>query len=237
MTREAIILAGGLGSRLRSVTGSLPKPLAPVAGRPFLELLLEMLAWDGFSHVVLSLGYGADAIRERFGNGSPRLALSYVIEESPLGTGGAMREAFQHLHGARAFVVNGDTFAQPGFGAMETSLASSAATLAVALKRVENVSRNGAVLVENGLNTGFVKKGDAGAGLINAGVYLTGRDLFDGFDLPPSFSFERDFLAANLAQLQPLGFVMDGYFIDIGVPEDYARAQRELPMIMEAHRD
>jgi len=234
MTSEAIILAGGLGTRLRSAIGDLPKPLAPVGGRPFLQLLLSSLSRAGIDRVVLSLGHGAQPIRERFAT-CTHPHLTFAIEETPLGTGGAIRDSQRQIRGDHAFVLNGDTFVNLDFTAMEIAFKAARTKLAVALKRVPDVSRYGAVLVESSRVTGFVEKGLCHEdGLINAGVYLASRDLFEGTALPDSFSFERDFLPTNLTRLDALGFITDGFFIDIGVPEDYARAQRELPTIMAA---
>jgi len=234
--REAVVLAGGLGTRLRSAVGELPKALAPVGGRPFLDWLLQALAQQGFGHVVLSLGYRADAITQHLHDtgGVPGLDISYAVEQQPLGTGGAIRQSLEHVRGERAFVLNGDTLVQADFGAMEAAGEHYRARLVMALKAVDDAARYGAVRLGGDHVAAFVEKGAPGPGLINAGVYLVRRDLFEGLSLPDRFSFEQDFLVPNLDELRVVACITQGYFIDIGVPEDYARAQTEIPAILTA---
>jgi D-glycero-alpha-D-manno-heptose 1-phosphate guanylyltransferase len=231
--REAVVLAGGLGTRLRSAVGGLPKSLAPVGGRPFLDWLLQALAREGFGHVVLSLGYRAEAITQHLhATGSvPGLDISHAVEQEPLGTGGAIRQSLAHVRGKQAFVLNGDTLVQADFAAMEAASEQHRARLVMALKAVDDVARYGAVRLSGDHIAAFVEKGGPGPGLINAGIYLARRDLFEGFSLPDRFSFEQDFVAPNLSELQPVACVTEGYFIDIGVPEDYVRAQTEIPAL------
>jgi len=221
---QAVILAGGLGTRLRSVVGDLPKPLAPVAGRPFLARLLDRLERQGFTSAVLSVGYRHESIVDRHG----AIRLAYAIEREPLGTGGGLRAALAMIERFPCFALNGDTLLDVDYQAMRTAHAAARAPLTMALRRIADVSRYGRAVVEDGRVVGFAAAGAPGPGLVNAGVYLFAGNLLDDPALPPSFSFERDFLEPRAATLRPLAFETDGYFIDIGVPEDYARAQREL---------
>ena len=224
---QAIILAGGFGTRLRSVVGDVPKPMAPVAGRPFLACLLESLSEQGFKRVVLSVYYQAKHIRACFGDWFAGMQIDYAEEPEPLGTGGAIAFALQKVDQDKpVFVLNGDTFVSLNYRDWETD-----AVFSVALCQVPDTARYGRVELINGTVTAFHEKGMPGRGLINAGVYRIQPDLLRRFDLPMVFSFEQDFLYPRVAELKPEGRVTDGYFIDIGVPEDYARAQVELPRV------
>ncbi len=222
---QAIILAGGFGTRLRQVVPDLPKPLAPVAGRPFLAIVLEQLRAQGFTKAMLAVGYRHEAIRAAFGERFGALRLSYSVEDQPLGTGGAIRLAARACSNQDVFVLNGDSFVELDFVAMRTAHQRAAARLTVCAVEVADASRYGRLLVEDSCLVGFAEKGSAGSGLINAGVYLMRRDLLETLGLPEAFSFELDVLAARLQALRPLVHRASGRFIDIGVPEDYARAQ------------
>jgi D-glycero-alpha-D-manno-heptose 1-phosphate guanylyltransferase len=221
---EAIILAGGFGTRLRSVVSDLPKPLAPVGGRPFLAILLDQLVAQGFKHVVLSVGYKHELIQQAFGNKYQNLTLSYAVEEVPLGTGGAICLAASLCKTTEVFVLNGDSYVDLDFAAMRGAHRACRAQLSICAVTVPEAGRYGCVQIEADRIVGFSEKGTAGPGLINAGVYLFAPSLVVNANLPKAFSVERDFLMARLHQLSPLAFVVDGLFIDIGVPEDYARA-------------
>jgi D-glycero-alpha-D-manno-heptose 1-phosphate guanylyltransferase len=225
---EAIILAGGLGTRLAPALGELPKALAPVAGRPFLDWLLQALAANGVTRCILSLGYKAEMVREHCGERCQGVELAYSIEETPLGTGGAIRRALPLVHEWPAFVLNGDTLAEIELAAMRRAHLAAGARISIAAASVPDASRYGLLRIAGGRVAEFQEKQGAEPGFINSGCYLFNHDLFDGLDLPERFSFERDFLAPRIGQLQPLVFAGHGYFIDIGVPEDLARAQREL---------
>jgi D-glycero-alpha-D-manno-heptose 1-phosphate guanylyltransferase len=231
---EAIVLAGGAGTRLRSVLPDMPKPMAPIQGRPFLAYLLDNLAAQGIRRVVLSVGYRRDSILNFFGGGYGGLAIDFAIEEQPLGTGGAIARTLPLLNGPEGFVLNGDTFLQLDFRAMAAAYGDYGdGNMMMALHQVPDATRYGRVVVIDGRVRGF-SFGSGGAGTINAGVYLMPRNLFDGYTLPASFSFERDFLLPNVDALQPRGFPSDGAFIDIGVPEGYEEARRFLSAIRAA---
>jgi len=224
---EAIILAGGLGTRLRSVVPNLPKPLARIGGRPFLAYLLDFLASQGITSVLLSVGYRAVDIVSAFGSRHGDLALGYVIEEAPLGTGGALRDALSRVERFPVLAMNGDTYLEFDHRAMVRAHVESRASLSLAVSPRTDTGRYGQVIVAEGRVVAFDADG-AGPGFINCGCYLLADNLLDDPALPETFSFERDFLAAKVAALRPMAFVTDGYFIDIGVPEDYVRAQTEL---------
>jgi D-glycero-alpha-D-manno-heptose 1-phosphate guanylyltransferase len=229
MIDEAIILAGGLGTRLRGVLGDEPKPMAPVGGRPFLAHLLDRLAAGGVRHAVLAVGYRHEMIREHFGPSYGGLELSYVVEAEPRGTGGGLRLGATALRGDAAFALNGDTLFAVDLAALAALFDDRDADVALALKRVPDVGRYGAVrLGADGRVLAFGEKGGTGPGSINGGVYALRRGLLADPALPDVFSFERDLLEPRHREVRAYGLESDAYFIDIGIPEDYARAQREL---------
>jgi len=225
---EAIVLAGGRGTRLASVIQGVPKVLALVGGRPFLELLLQRLKQRGMRRVILSVGYLAGRIREHFGEQFDGLEIAYAMEEEPLGTGGAVMNALTLAESQAVLVLNGDTFADVDYGVMMDRHIESGVAASMAVAEIPDCTRYGRVVIENGRVTGFTEKGYAGPGLISVGAYAMNRDVFAPFNMPSVFSIEADFFAAHIDALRPLAFVTSGYFIDIGVPEDLARAQTEL---------
>lgn len=227
---EAIVLAGGLGTRLRSRVADRPKPMAEVAGKPFAAWLLDYLAGQGVTAIIFSLGYRGEVIADYFGTHCGGLAIRYAVEETPLGTGGAIHLALAESRQDPVWVVNGDTMLRLDYQAMWLAHHSGAEPpMTMALRRVDDTARYGTVNVSGDRVTGFVAGGTGGSGLINSGVYLLSPRLFDGHDLAAAFSLERDFLPLAARQGRIGAFVTDGWFIDIGVPEDYHRAQTELP--------
>jgi len=223
---EAIILAGGLGTRLRSVVSEVPKCMAPVDGRPFLQYMLEWLSRYDVSHVVLSVGYLKEVIFSFMDSRACPFEISYAVEEEPLGTGGGIRLALTKCREDRVIVLNGDTFFDVDLEALSFS-----APVTLALKPMRDFDRYGAVDWDGELVTGFHEKAACAEGLINGGVYALVRSQLDFAFYPKRFSFEKDLLEPLAAAHLVAGQVQDGYFIDIGIPEDYARAQRELPEI------
>lgn len=224
---EAVVLAGGLGTRLRQVVPDLPKPMAPVAGRPFLELVIAMLGRKGFTRVVLSVGFMAEKIVGHFGTHFAGVDLSYAIEPQPLGTGGALRYALAECRDDSVFVFNGDTYLDLEVSELASSLRPGADPVIVA-RRVPDTSRFGVLDIADGRVLGFKERGDGGPGLINAGCYVLPVDLLDGFPDGAEFSLERDFLPNAVRTRRFQVFATRGKFIDIGVPADYERAQSEL---------
>lgn len=220
----AIILAGGLGTRLKEAVPDLPKPLAPVAGKPFLHWLLRALERQGIARAVLATGYRAGAIRDLLGERFGDIALSYSEEHEPLGTGGALRRALALTRGPHAFVLNGDTYADVDLRHMLAAHMEAGARITLATVRVPDASRYGTVRVSDDRVREFLAAGKAGEGTINAGVYVLDTDLLQG-ELPDKFSFERDVLQACLDELEPLAFPGGSRFIDIGTPADFQRAQ------------
>lgn len=223
---QAIILAGGLGTRLRSIVPDLPKPMAPVAGRPFLAWVLDRLIESGFECAVLAVGYRHEAIRNHFGDNYRGLALHYSVENTPLGTGGAIRLAADHATAFPVFVLNGDTFLELDYQAMLAAHQQAGGHLSVAACRVEDASRYGALELEADRIQGFLEKGGSGPGFINAGVYLISPEILQLIPAGEPFSFEQQLLVPRVQEIRPLAFRTEGRFIDIGIPEDFRRAQQ-----------
>lgn len=228
---KAIVLAGGLGTRLRERVVDLPKPMAPVAGRPFLEYVLDRLIRGGITDIVLSVGYMADAIIGHFGNSYRDAAIRYSGEDEPLGTGGAIVHALSGQGDEPYMILNGDTLLAIDYSELLRWYEREPVDIAMVLRAVTDVSRYGAVLTSGDRVIGFTEKERAGVGLINAGVYIVRPALFDRYDLAGKFSLEADLLQPHCRLLAPKAYVTEGYFIDIGVPEDYDRAQHELPLV------
>lgn len=225
---EAIILAGGLGTRLASRLNRIPKSMAPIGDRPFLEILLDRLIIAGCSGIVLSVGHLRDAIVERFGNRYKGVPIEYAIEESPLGTGGAIRLALNLTHDQAIIVLNGDTYIDVDFSEMMKFHNSIAGCLTMAVARVDDTARYGGVLIDDQRIAGFLEKERNGPGWINGGLYVIDRNFPWKQNLGARFSFEADVLVPYISEIRPGAFVCEGYFRDIGIPEDLDRAQAEL---------
>jgi D-glycero-alpha-D-manno-heptose 1-phosphate guanylyltransferase len=228
-TDEAIILAGGFGTRLRSVVSDVPKPLAPVGGRPFLSWVLDALATQGTRRAILATGFMGDCVADVCGDSWHGMQLVYSRESEPLGTGGAIALAFSLVRGDNCLVLNGDTWLTLDWRDFDQAWQTSDARLAIALAEVADVSRYGAVRVERERVVGLVEKGHAGAGYINAGVYGIRRSLLQDLPALHNFSFENEVLMPTVKREAVFGYTRTRDFIDIGVPQDYQRAQQLVP--------
>lgn len=222
---EAIVLVGGLGTRLRSVVSDLPKPIAPVAGRPFLAHVLDQLAVSGLRRVILATGHLAEKVEQAIGPHWAGMQISYSREEAPLGTGGAISLAATQLHGDGVHLLNGDTFLRYDLRELERVVHAAGVPLGMALAQVPDVGRYGAVDIAAGRVVAFHEKGGHGAGLINAGSYFLTVAGVAALPSLPNYSFESKVLPAWVASRQVVALTSTRDFIDIGVPEDYARAQ------------
>lgn len=225
---EAIVLAGGLGTRLASRLADLPKAMAPVAGHPFLEILLTQLRRAGYTRVILSVGHLHSVIQNHFGTSFGGMSIDYAIEAAPLGTGGAIRLALTHAQQDFILVLNGDTFLQADFAAMMRFHTTERAGITMAVVHRPDISRYGGVILDGHRIVGYSEKGNAGPGFISAGVYILPRDLAWPPTLGEKFSIEYDFFAPEITRLRPAAYKVGGYFLDIGIPEDLDRAQTEL---------
>jgi len=222
---ECVILAGGMGTRLRSVVSELPKCMAPVAGKPFLHYIVSSLETFGFDHIIFSLGYKHECIEEWIASLDCSARLDFVVEDEPLGTGGGVRYALTKAREDDVFVLNGDTFFDVNYAEMLDLHRSAGASATLALRPMRDFDRYGTVnLGEDGCSvTAFLEKQHCEEGLINGGVYVIHRDALAA--LPQKFSMEKDFFEKIVGGGKVAGYVSDGYFIDIGIPSDYAQAQ------------
>jgi D-glycero-alpha-D-manno-heptose 1-phosphate guanylyltransferase len=228
MIKEAIILAGGLGTRLSgTIAAELPKCMAPVNGRPFLDYLLQYLDDLGLQRVILSVGNKHESVTENFGNTFGELHLEYAIEKEPLGTGGALRLAMQQVREPLVLVMNGDTFFEVDVPKLINAHRGREAMITMALHEVDDSSRYGSVIIDEERRiTGFVeKKQTAAKGLINGGMYVINKRYFISKELLEKFSFEHDFLQKYYLTDRIFGLICRQYFIDIGIPADYKKAQ------------
>ncbi len=228
MIRECIVLAGGLGTRLRSVVADKPKCMAPVNDKPFLYYLLQYLIKQGITHVVLSLGYKSEQVIEWCQQAGLPIAFSYAIEAEPLGTGGAILNAVSHLKGNECFIVNGDTFFDVSLPAFHNFHQQVQSKLSLALKPMREFERYGSVQLDQDARiTAFLEKKYCDEGLINGGVYLTSKQYLESLQLPTQFSFEKEVLEPEVKNGQLYGFISETYFIDIGIPADYEQVQTD----------
>ncbi len=226
--KECVILAGGFGTRLQTVIKDVPKCMAEVAGKPFISYLFDYLEKQVFSHVILSLGYKADIVIDWLATQARSFRISYVVEIEPLGTGGAIKFAFGEVEGDNALVINGDTYFDVDVPAICEFHAKNNADLTLSLKPMTNFDRYGSVDIStDGRIVGFNEKAFRSEGLINGGVYLINKQLFQNTDLPAKFSFEKDVMESRINTLRIYGFAQDTYFIDIGIPSDFEKANND----------
>lgn len=234
---HAIILAGGFGTRLKSAVPDLPKPLAPIAGKPFIAWMVKTLAAQGITGITLCVHHQWEKIRDYFAEHPESVPIGYSVESIPLGTGGAMKHALKHQSAnAPVLILNGDSFMRVDYQALFAHHRNGNACLTMVLREVPDTGRYGRVIVKKGVITSFEDGKLGKSGLINAGVYVMQPSIFEGNGLPEAFSFEHDFLPSRLEALRPQSYLAQEYFIDIGVPEDYARANEELPSILHNFR-
>ncbi|EAL8922311.1 D-glycero-D-manno-heptose 1-phosphate guanosyltransferase, partial [Campylobacter jejuni] len=220
---QAIILCGGLGTRLKSVIKDIPKPMAPINDKPFLEFIFEYLKKQGIKEVILAVSYKYEVIQEYFKDEFLGIKIKYSIEKEPLGTGGAIKEALKFIKN-EAYVLNGDTI----FDIDLKKLILNNSKICLALKQMNDFDRYGTVELDskNYIKL-FKEKEFKKQGLINGGIYFLNKDIFNDFTLQEKFSFE-EFLQENYEKLKAKAHIFDNYFIDIGVPGDYGRFMNDI---------
>ena len=232
---QAVLLAGGLGTRLRSVVSDRPKPMALIEGRPFMEYVIRGLARHGITDIIFAVGYKGSMVEEHFKDGTDMgIHVSYAYEEELLGTAGAIKNAGKFVTEDQFFVLNADTFYQLDYSRLTALAGEKNLDMALVLREVEDVSRYGAATLENQMLTGFNEKLKAAdgeekrPGTINGGVDLLKKSLLD--EIPEGkVSLEQEMIPRWMKEGKRLGgFVNDGYFIDIGIPEDYFRFQEDV---------
>ena len=225
---EAIVLAGGFGTRLQKIVNDVPKPMAPVAGYPFLKYLLDYLKEQGVCHVVLAVGYKREIIKKYFGVEYKTMKISYAEEQIPLQTGGAVKKAIKYCTEDNIYVLNGDTYYPVDLHALLAFHRNHAADVTIAAKEMHNFSRYGTIICDNNSKIiGFSEKKMCQFGLINGGVYVFKKNLFKNFS-HECFMLEKDFMEKFVGKRDFFAFVCNNYFIDIGIPEDYKKANIDL---------
>jgi D-glycero-alpha-D-manno-heptose 1-phosphate guanylyltransferase len=229
MISTAIILAGGLGTRLQNVVSDLPKCMAPVAGQPFLKFVMDELLQQGITHFILSVGYKRESIIDFVQHNYPSINIRFAIEQEPLGTGGAIKLAAGLCKEKNAFIINGDTIFKIDLKELSDKHYQFHADCTLSLKPMNQFDRYGVVEInqENRIIS-FQEKKYYESGLINGGVYALKIASFLKEELPEKFSFEKEYLEQFYTSKKFYGYINDGYFIDIGIPADYERAQTEL---------
>ncbi|HEY4717015.1 MAG TPA: nucleotidyltransferase family protein [bacterium] len=218
---KAVILAGGAGTRLRDIIADVPKPMAEVSGKPFLEYLVLQLLRNGISEVIISIGYKGDVIESYFGSGEKWNAkITYSMEDTPLGTGGGMKKAAPLIEDDSFLVMNGDSFLDLNIKEFSSYHKKKKAIATIGLASLDDTGRYGKVEInERNEVVSFVEKKANGQGLINGGVYLFNREIIDRIP-DGKVSLETEVLPA-LINHGLYGMVVNGYFIDIGLPQDY----------------
>ncbi len=227
----AIVLAGGLGTRLRGVINDLPKPMAMINGKPFLHYVFVYLSRQKVTKAILSVGYKAEVIEAHFGNKYLEVEIVYSKEDEPLGTGGAIKKAFQSVDDF-AFVLNGDTFFDIDLNGLQEFHFNTSADISMALKLMHNFDRYGTVETEDERIVKFEEKKPVEEGLINGGVYFLNKETLAGVEAE-RFSFEKEVLEKYVSVKKINGKVFGNYFIDIGIPEDYTKAQIDFKKLFE----
>jgi dTDP-glucose pyrophosphorylase/histidinol phosphatase-like enzyme len=230
--RQAVILAGGKGTRLGAITRKVPKPMLPIAGRPFLDYLLEMVERHGYEDILLLGGYLGEVLEAAYdGRRIGGATIRVMREMVPLGTAGALTVARDAL-GPRILMMNGDAFFDINLRALEQASHRSGAMATLALRSVENAARYGRVVEEQGKVIAFLEKDASrgGPGLINGGIYVLKREILDLVSALPC-SLEQDVFPALVDRGEIRGQEFDGYFLDIGLPETLEQGRRELPKV------
>lgn len=227
---QAILLAGGLGTRLRAVVSDRPKPMALIGDRPFMEYVTRELVYYGVKQIIFAVGYKGGMVEAYFGNGEAfGFTASYAYEEELLGTAGAIKNAGRFVTEDSFFVLNADTFYRMDYGRLLRLREENQLDMALVLRQVPDISRYGAAVLKGSMLAGFNEKEEQSRpGTINGGVYLMDRGLLD--EIPAGkVSLENEMIPRWLKEKKRLGgFVNEGYFIDIGVPDDYFRFREDV---------
>jgi D-glycero-alpha-D-manno-heptose 1-phosphate guanylyltransferase len=227
--KECIILAGGLGILLRSEVADLPKCMAPVADKPFINWVITYLQSQGITSFVFSLGYMHEAIELYVNENYPFLHAQFSVEDEPLVTGGAIKLAVQLCKEENVLVVNSDTLFETNNTLLLAEHITGKSAYTLALKPRQNFDRYGAVTInKNNIITAFSEKKYIQQGLINGRIFLINRNIFKQPNLSEKFSFEKDYLEKYLETLNLMGIEDDGYFIDIRIPKDFKKANAEI---------
>lgn len=233
MSVDAIILAGGFGTRLQGVIKDSPKPMADINGKPFLCYLLSSLKKSGIKRFILSTGYKGDTVKKYFANAFKGTPIIYAEEKEALGTGGGIALAMKQAETENVLILNGDTFFDADIHALLKKHSETKADATLCLRKVNDAGRFGTVNVnKDGKIISFREKDEKiKAGLINGGIYVFRKNIFENKSLPGKFSIEKDFFEKFAGNLNLQAFESNAYFIDIGIPEEYERAKSEFGKI------
>ena len=221
---EVIVLAGGMGTRLRAVISDLPKPMAPVNNKPFIEYLFIWLSKYPVTRIILSVGYKAEVIADYFGDNFQNIPLVYVKEPEPLGTGGAIKLALNQVIDDEFLIINADTYFPVDLDIFKDFHERTGSKLSIVLKKMTNFDRYGTVELKDKTILNFNEKKFCEEGFINGGIYLVKKDFINSLSLPEVFSFEKEVLEKQAMTGNLKGMTFTDLFIDIGIPEDYYRA-------------
>ena len=233
MINQAIILAGGLGTRLRSAVPDLPKCMAPVAGKPFVSYVIDYFQLQGINEFIFALGYKSEIIIDYIRRQYPNLKAAFSIEQELLGTGGAIRLACRQATHQNVLVLNGDTIFKTDLKKLCDFHLSSSSDCTLSLKPMKDFDRYGVVELDgNNRISNFKEKQYYNSGLINGGVYALNVNAILNEALPDKFSFEKEYLESLYTSRKISGQIQDGYFIDIGVPSDYDQAQKDFQTVI-----
>lgn len=226
---EVVILAGGLGTRLKSEVPDLPKCMAVVAGRPFIDYLIQHLLSQGITKFIFAIGYMGDIIERHLKEHWTSLDFLISKEEKPLGTGGAIQLALSNIQSSTFIVVNGDTLYLANLAHLYEQHLAFGSLMTLGLKPMKNFDRYGIVeMDDNHVITEFKEKRYSKIGLINSGTYIIDKEKWSQLSLPEKFSFEKEVLEIQVDLGVIYGYKDDSYFIDIGIPEDYKKANIDL---------
>lgn len=225
---DVIILAGGKGTRLQSVVSDVPKPMAPVNGKPFLEYILRWVAQYKVSKFILSIGYKGEVIKSYFKDSFENIPIVYAEEPEPLGTGGGIQYASRFSTSEDVLIINGDTWFPISLSSLWDFHKKEGKLISIALKEMEKFDRYGSVELSDNLVTKFNEKKFVEKGLINGGIYVLNKKVFADDTPPSAFSFESEILEKKIEKGVINGLVFNDSFIDIGIPEDYRKASHVL---------
>jgi len=223
---KAIVLAGGFGTRLASVIGDIPKPMAPVGETPFLAILLNYLKDQGVTEVVIAVHHLKEKIIEYFGSLYKGMSIRYSDEKEPLGTGGGINQALSFFQEDEPILcVNGDSFLEISLQDLMLHYQKESPDLVIGLRFIDNCNRYGQAHLDHGRIIKFDSQGSSGPGFVNGGIYVLSRKLFKSLDLQGPFSFEEEILQNKLYKIKCGYVVTKGKFLDIGVPESYKKSE------------
>lgn len=227
MKFDVIILAGGLGTRLASIVSDVPKPMATVAGEPFLNHILKRLPLNHIGQIILAVGHKYEVIEDYYGDSYQGITIVYSIEKEPLGTGGGIGLALDKVKEDSVVILNGDTSFKINYEEMWQSFKEEKFLMTIALKQMVKPDRYGTVLLDGTEVVKFQEKTTGlKSGLINGGIYWTKKELMNELPKLRKFSFEEKVLERIVSEGKIGGYISNEEFIDIGIPEDYERAQK-----------